>query len=67
MATTTADLITQLEELIANGLEDVTIGDKRLKYRSISDLQAILSQLKRKETGTTSPFQFVYAKSSNGL
>lgn len=34
MATTTEDLITQIEELIANGLEDVTIGDKRLAIRN---------------------------------
>lgn len=61
---TTTELITQIEELISNGLESVTIGDRNLRYRKIEDLQAILSQLKRKETGTN--WNVSYIKQGTG-
>lgn len=64
---TTTELITQIEEILSNGLESVSIGDRNLRYRKLEDLQAILNSLKKKESGSTSPFQFLYAKSSNGL
>lgn len=64
---TTEELIQQLEEITANGLESVSIGDRNLRYRSIEDLQTILNQLKRKDSGSSSTIQVAYAKTGNGL
>ncbi len=50
---TTAELITQIETILANGTESVSIADRRLQYRSVNDLQQILNSLKRKESGST--------------
>lgn len=49
---TLEEQITDLENLFANGLESVQIGDRNLRYRSIEDLAVILQKLRRKSSGS---------------
>lgn len=66
MAETTENLIAQLEEILASGVESTAIGDRSIRYRKHSEIQEIISRLKNKAS-SSQPFQAIYAKSSSGL
>jgi hypothetical protein len=62
----TQEQIDALEMAINQGAVSVEYGDKKVTYRSISDMESILRKMKI-EIGTQNKSTRFYAEHSNGL
>ena len=64
---TTETQIAALEEALSSGAKTITIGDRTISYRSTEEIYQILASLRKKSSGSTTPFSVSYIKPSTGL